>query len=108
MPVIDVDAHVIETEATWDYLEGADRQYRPEGIKQQPPDGSVREFWQIDGRLLRRRGNIGPTTSEATREMVDVDARLAHMDQLGVDVQVLFPTLFLTAVTDKPEIELAL
>ena len=26
---IDADAHVIETEKTWDYLEGSDRRYRP-------------------------------------------------------------------------------
>ena len=26
---IDADAHVIETEKTWDYLEGTDRRYRP-------------------------------------------------------------------------------
>lgn len=108
MPVIDVDAHVIETEATWDYLEGPDTQHRPQGIVEQQPDGSSREFWQIGGRRLRRRSNIGPTTSEATREMLDVDARLRHMDELSVDIQVLFPTLFLTAVTDKPDVELAL
>ena len=28
-PIIDADAHVVETERTWDYLEGAERDYRP-------------------------------------------------------------------------------
>ncbi len=29
MLTIDADAHVIENEATWDYLEGSDRRFRP-------------------------------------------------------------------------------
>src|SRR5690242_13601736 len=108
MAVIDADAHVIETERTWDFLEGADTRFRPEGIREEQPDGRIREFWLIDGRKLRRRSNVGPGTTEASREMADVGARLRHMDDLGVEIQVLFPTLFLTAVTQKPEVELAL
>jgi hypothetical protein len=27
MPIIDADAHVIENEHTWDYLEGADQRF---------------------------------------------------------------------------------
>ncbi|MBV8086237.1 MAG: amidohydrolase family protein [Chloroflexi bacterium] len=104
---IDVDAHVIETERTWDYLEGEDRRFRPIGEVVETLDGP-REFWLIDGRLVRRRQNIGRETSEETREMANVKARLQHMDELGVGVQVLFPTLFLTAFTHKPEVELAL
>lgn len=108
MPVIDADAHVIETEQTWEYLEGSERRFRPEAIVVKPPDGEAREFWQIAGRRIRRRGNVGADTSEVTREMVDVEARLKHMDELGVDIQVIFPTLFLTAVTQDPQTELAL
>ena len=29
VPIIDADAHVIETERTWDYLEPSDRKFRP-------------------------------------------------------------------------------
>ena len=29
LDVIDADAHVIETEHTWDYLEAAERKFRP-------------------------------------------------------------------------------
>jgi predicted TIM-barrel fold metal-dependent hydrolase len=108
MPVIDADAHVIETERTWDYLKGDERRFRPEGIRLEQGDGRTNEFWLIDGRRLRRRSNVGRETTEESREMLDINGRLAHMDQLGVDVQVLFPTLFLTAVTQKPEVELAL
>ena len=29
MPTIDSDAHVVETEHTWDFMERADQKYRP-------------------------------------------------------------------------------
>jgi predicted TIM-barrel fold metal-dependent hydrolase len=40
--------------------------------------------------------------------MLDITARLRHMDELEVDVQVLFPSLFLRPLTKRPEIEVAL
>jgi hypothetical protein len=30
LDVIDADAHVIETEHTWDYLEASERKFRPQ------------------------------------------------------------------------------
>lgn len=108
MPVIDADTHVIESDRTWDYMEGSDRRFRPEGIVSTAPDGSPIEYWLIDGHILPRRQNIGQNTSVETREMVDVEARLKHMDKLGVDLHVLYPTVFLEPLTKRPEIELAL
>ena len=40
--------------------------------------------------------------------MRDVAVRLKHMDELGVAIQVLYPTLFLIPLTPRPEVELAL
>ncbi len=108
MLTIDADAHVIETERTWDYLEGADRRYRPVPITADMPSGKRRNFWIIDGRLIGGRDNVGKDTPKESRDMADVDARLRHMDEIGTDVQVLYPTLFLRPVTDRPEVELAL
>lgn len=111
MPVIDADAHVIETERTWDYLAQSEQRFRPHTAAptDQAGAGRPQEFWIVDGRMLPRRQNVGlKDTTEATREMADIDTRLHHMDQLGVDVQVLYPTLFLRPVTSKPEVELAL
>ncbi len=105
---IDADAHVIETERTWDYLEGSDRRYRPVPISADMPTGKTRNFWIIDGRLIGGRDNIGADTGKDSREMADIGARLRHMDELGTDVQVLYPTLFLRPVTDRPDVELAL
>src|SRR5262245_38341427 len=51
---IDADAHVIETEKTWDYLEGTDRRYRPVPITVDMPSGKTQNFWII-GRTADRR-----------------------------------------------------
>ena len=108
MLTIDADAHVIETERTWDYLEESDRRYRPIPISVDMPSGKTRNFWIIDGRLVGGRDNIGKETPKDAREMADIEARLRHMDEIGTDVQVLYPTLFLRPVTDRAEVELAL
>ncbi len=33
MPTIDSDAHVVESERTWDYMDKADQKYRPVIVK---------------------------------------------------------------------------
>jgi len=105
---IDADAHVIETEKTWDYLEGSDCRYRPVPITVDMPSGKTQNFWIIGGRLIGGRDNIGQDTAKESREMANIDSRLKHMDEIGTGVQVLYPTLFLRPVTDNPRIELAL
>jgi hypothetical protein len=112
---IDADAHVIETMATFDYVEKQFERYKPrvmrqvEGENQRSNEGGVqKEYWVIDGRLQPKEGNIGSNTSEESREMRDVGARLAHMDELDIDVQVLYPTVFLRAWTQDPTTEYAL
>jgi predicted TIM-barrel fold metal-dependent hydrolase len=47
-------------------------------------------------------------TPQAAREMDDVQARLAHMDQLGIDIQVLHNSMWITPVTNRPDVEIAL
>jgi predicted TIM-barrel fold metal-dependent hydrolase len=42
------------------------------------------------------------------RELTDPMARLKDMDKIGVDVQVIYPTLFLVYLTDDPKLEAAL
>ena len=121
MPVIDADAHVIETNHTWDFLEGSDKKYRP--FLAVSPTDSNNECWIIDGQV---RGSRFPSLSEreleaqsklaqrhmetprAARELDDVDLRLRHMDELGIDVQVLHTTIFLQQAADRPEVEVAL
>ena len=111
---VDVDAHVDENEATWDYLEENERCFKPvsldPGAPTVPGDMRPHRLWMIDGTILLRRWRDDKRTGtvKATRELIDVEARLRHMDELHVDVQVLFPTLFLHAITNRPEIDMAL
>jgi predicted TIM-barrel fold metal-dependent hydrolase len=116
MRVIDADAHIDETDQTWEYLDEADRRFKPISFELSehepvgPSDGRRHNLWLISGgaRLHRFRSDQATGTTKATRELLDVDARLRHMDELDIDVQALYPTTFLHAVTDRPEIEVAL
>src|SRR5574341_400962 len=95
MPTIDADAHVVESEHTWDFMEPADQRYRPLIVRPRGQDG---EYWFIDGKIRglvrivmtarqlteisERTGRVMHTPRE-TREMENVPARLSHMDELG-------------------------
>jgi predicted TIM-barrel fold metal-dependent hydrolase len=119
--VIDADAHVIETERTWDCLEPHEHQFRP--TLYSSPDAPERQFWVVDGQiagfrfptlsemqqteLSKRRGRLVTTPPEA-RELNDIELRLKHMDDLGIDVQVLHNTFWIGPVTDRPDIDTAL
>jgi len=114
--VIDADTHIDETEATWDYMEGDAARYRPATLEFAGGRGFVagdarpHRLWQIEGqfRLRRWRDDKRTGTTKETRELTDIAARMRQMDELGVDVQVLYPTLFLGAISTHPEVELAL
>ncbi|HEV8725669.1 MAG TPA: hypothetical protein VGW77_34050 [Candidatus Binatia bacterium] len=74
---IDADAHVLETEKTWEYMEGAERKFRPQVVG--PNDGSsADEYWLVDGTLRLKSRNVGKNTPMASRELRDVNARLKH------------------------------
>ena len=118
MPTIDADCHVIETDHTWDYLEESEQRFRPQTVVSTAEP--KKQFWVIDGEIRQRPFGTTATgsareklsgfseTTEATRKLEDIEARLAHMDELGVDVQVLYPTIYLTQISSNPEVELAL
>lgn len=115
MGSIDADAHVIENPLTFEYIDEADKKLRPMIVQQisgntvaSNEGGVQKKFWVIDGRVQPMEGNIGSNTSEESREMRDVSSRLKHMDELEIDVQVLFPTVFLRAWTQNERIEYAL
>jgi uncharacterized protein len=109
---IDSDAHVIETDRTWDFMDTDERQFRPVAVTAADPDGApnMRELWRIGRRVIPRRvfqvERTGATIE--TQELASIEARLRHMDELGVDVHVLYPTIFLSPVTTQAEVEAAL
>jgi predicted TIM-barrel fold metal-dependent hydrolase len=112
MPIIDADTHVDETEETWAYMEQGEQQFRPTTgyPKDQDPSRPPIRYWLIDGKRQIRfiRSDQQTKTTVETRELIDVDARLRDMDRMGVDIQVMYPTLFLVESTDRPEVGLAL
>ena len=115
MGAIDADAHVIETVQTWSYLDDEERRFTPQlmtqsfGAEVRSNEGiPVRDFWVIEGRAHGKDRNVGTNTSQESREMLSVESRLAHMDELGIETQVLYPTLFLRPVVEQAERERAL
>ena len=115
MGAIDADAHVIETVQTWSYLTDAERRFMPQlmtqtaGTDALSNEGIVyKDFWVIEDRAFGKDRNVGTDTSKESREMLSVQARLAHMDELEIEVQVLYPTLFLRPVVQDAAREQAL
>jgi predicted TIM-barrel fold metal-dependent hydrolase len=107
MAIIDADAHVLETERTWDYMLEAERSMRPRIVATPGDTASGGESWLVDETTIGKARNVGHETPKESREMDDIQARLKHMDELEVDVQVLYPTIFLRPFTRRPEVELA-
>ena len=107
MAVIDSDAHVLETNHTWDYMLESERDMRPRIVPTPNDSISGGESWLVDGTYIGKARNVGHDTSKEAREMEDIKARLKHMDELDIDVQVLYPTIFLRPFTRRPEVELA-
>jgi predicted TIM-barrel fold metal-dependent hydrolase len=104
---IDSDAHVIESERTWTYGSAAERALLPRLVKESRPDGSVAQFWEVDG-VRRARTNVGDAATSPIREMENIGGRLQHMDELGVDVQVLYPSIYTQPLTQRREVDLAI
>lgn len=122
MPFIDSDAHLVESEHTWDFMEPGDaRKFRPKLVAPNGPEGT--QYWLIGGQIrgvarevmtsqkfaaLTSVGGRMMETPQEAREMEDVGVRLRHMDALGIDVQVLYPTIFIHQVSDRQDEEAAL
>ena len=121
MQVIDADAHVVETERTWDYLAPSEQKYRP--LLYASPDDPISQYWVIDGKIrglrfpsltehtvreMSQRSGRQMATPQEARELDDVALRVQHMDALGIDVQVLHNTLWIEQVAQWPDTEAAL
>ncbi len=113
MRVVDADSHVDENEETWSYLDDSERWFAPHTVvlaKGEVSSGGSR-YWHFVYGLLRERrirDDKRTGTTLETRELLDVSARLRHMDQLGVDIHVIYPTAFLTALTSRPDVDAGL
>jgi predicted TIM-barrel fold metal-dependent hydrolase len=75
---------------------------------QRPSARPASEYWMIGGRIFAKDGNIGFEIPRERREAADIEARLLHMDELGVDNQIIYPSLFLRRLTPLAHVDAAL
>ncbi|MGY9006438.1 MAG: amidohydrolase family protein [Alphaproteobacteria bacterium] len=109
--IVDADAHVIETMETFNYLSEDEQKYRPVRLAPMDDDkiltqtgNQTKEYWLVDGSVWTgTRNQDYQRTTPGTREMTDIEGRLRHMDEMGVDVQVLYPSFFLSGKTENPD-----
>ena len=105
--IIDSDTHVDETDQTWEHV--GDESMRPRwgSFDRASAPG---DYWAIDGYKVHKAKRLAANTrtTKGTRELLDIDARLRDMDELGVDVQVIYPTIFNRNPARRPEVELEL
>src|SRR5436190_540225 len=103
MGYIDSDSHVIECERTWDFFDTDEEQFMPivdDGLWRvediiKPWPGALAEEWM----------RVFPPGSV---DLSDPSARVQYMDELGIDVQVLFPTFWLPTQVTNPVREAAM
>jgi predicted TIM-barrel fold metal-dependent hydrolase len=124
--VVDADTHIAESEAMWRHINNEVYPRRPI-LAKVPDDTWYKErnaFWLIDGEIFPKPAGkasfslITPSAQKkesvrgdiqlAVRELTDPAARLRDMDKIGVEIQVIYPTLFLVYLTDDPQLEIAL
>ena len=118
MGYIDCDSHVSETHETWDYLDPKDRHFRPrivEFIHSALPGYTHGQFWVVGDTWGRFQsagdGNIRENAnvfSGGATQLTDLSGRIADLDALGIDVQLLLSTFFLNVELDNPVEEMAL
>lgn len=117
MRVIDCDAHVEESLDTWQFLDPDFYLLRPIPVVF-PEDtcfGSHNAAWVIDYKLrffaatptlMKRAGE--KDVPIPVQEMRDIPQRLSCMDELGIDSQVVFPSIWLGCLAENVELEAAL
>ena len=126
--VVDADTHVLESQDMWENFDdgGEMYTYRPLLVNL-PGDtswGGRNAFWLIDGEMYPKTAGSNtfplhtPTSAifemERTdiavgaRQMTDVPSRLTDMNDRSVEIQVVYPTLFIFSGVDNPKLEVAL
>ncbi len=126
LSAIDVDTHVVESEAVWAHFDDSTNIPRPFLVEAHDPRTGVRRTrWVIDGKLVPKpegRGSqavatppiAGFETGDAGdvfwswRSMEDVQGRMGDSKSRGVARQIVFPTVFLADLTSDPTVQVAL
>lgn len=123
---IDVDTHVVESEAVWAHFDGSGDIPRPFLVEVPDPRTGVRRTrWVIDGKLVPKPEGRGAQavatppikgfeTGDAGdvlwswRSMEDIQGRISDSFGRGVSRQIVFPTIFLSDLTSDPQVQVAL
>lgn len=121
--VVDADTHVIESELIWELFDEDMLSRKPVlASYADPVTGSRRSHWLIDGKLVPKPPGKGgqalatppldPARRETrdwkVRELSDLASRLEDADHMGVDTQVIYPTIFIGYLTDDAVTDVAL
>ena len=110
---IDADTHIVEDVNLWTEMPKADLDAKPRVVTTEPDKASPGVFatgqhWLIDGELYGKGGQGLINYTDGTRNFANPGARVAHMDQLGIGAQIIYPSIFLGLATKTPRTELAL
>jgi predicted TIM-barrel fold metal-dependent hydrolase len=128
MGFVDVDSHLLEAEATWGYLDPGEVHFRPKTVEfeevlvnlrqNEATKGSIAapptRIWIVDDTWSTRLPGDSNKTGYANifdpgaTELSDPTKRIADLDALGVDVQLLLSTFFIVVELDNPLAEAAL
>jgi uncharacterized protein len=122
--VVDADTHIAEPPEMWAFLDPEWYPRRPVvvALPEDTQYGASDHMWLIDGQIFPRPavrgGNVLVTPTAQTsvrnrgdnkaRELLDLPMRFADMQTTQVDVQVVYPTLFLAWLTSDVAYEVAL
>jgi len=114
MGFVDADTHVLETEATWSYLADDEARFRPNTLD---TDGSqtewhgLKRFWYTQGQLIPRglTGlHVEGIPADAVRMLDDVPGRVAWMDRLGIETQIVISSFFIVTLFSDADAQVAL
>jgi predicted TIM-barrel fold metal-dependent hydrolase len=121
--IIDADTHVVESERIWDYFPESMKSRKPASLLYTDPEtGRQRTRWLIDGTVIPKPDGKGgqalqtpPAYEEElagrawqTKALWDIDTRLEEATAMGVETQIVFPTLFIAHLTFDAELDVAL
>jgi predicted TIM-barrel fold metal-dependent hydrolase len=98
MPVIDADTHVFECDDTFAFMQDALAPLKGEAVRR---NGERSTYWLLGGQQFNRTELPTDDIWKVMSELLDVDTRVRAMDDMGVDVQVIYPTFFLRSVASE-------
>lgn len=120
MGFVDADSHVIECDDTWEYFDPGEVEFRPKRVRLQVPatqgamtSHAFQELWLVYGGWAGVLDETGVTLGNgnvfdpAATTLRDPSKRVADLDALGVDVQVMYGTFFISLEIENAAAEAA-